>query len=372
MNATTPTTRGNGAAKPPPPQPPRFVHAWQAVQAVLRRCASAGKRLPFGLREVDAALRGGLPMGRLVTVGGAPGCGKTGLAIHCAVRWGASFPTLLMTADEPADHVLVRIGQCLGFDRDTLDARNPASLEALANAMRERAPQLVVLDLADDENDLATTIDRWTDEHDTGTVVLDSIHAAALLVPSDSRRNAVDEVVGQLRAARDAGHAVLAVQELAREAYQGGSRPRRATIASGKESGGLEYGVDVQITLARGRGSDRIAVAFDKNRLGKCEAFDLRFDEAAGTLHDADPGDVDASQSADVARADAAVLAVLREADAPMTTTAIRETSGIGVSAAAVTSALTRLAAAAAIVATPGPRRSVLYAIRPKKRGNSE
>jgi hypothetical protein len=55
-----------------------------------------------------------------------------------------------------------------------------------------------------------------------------------------------------------------------------------------------------------------------------------------------------------------------------MTTTAIRETSGIGVSAAAVTSALTRLAAAAAIVATPGPRRSVLYAIRPKKRGNSE
>mgnify|MGYP002682496804 CR=1 FL=1 len=89
----------------------------------------------------------------------------------------------------------------------------------------------------------------------------------------DRERLAMMNLISDLTA-RDLGgyHAVLAVQELAREAYQGGSRPRRATIASGKESGGLEYGVDVQITLARGRGSDRIAVAYLGIRMPKASA----------------------------------------------------------------------------------------------------
>ena len=128
-----------------------------ALSTLVDRLLPRGPRLQTEIRTLDAAHRGGLLPGRFVVVGGAPGAGKTSLAIDLAVvRWAlAGVRVSVLAADEPATGLLIRVGQILGLRaRVELEAGAPEALGALRSKLAEM-PGLTFVD-ADDGGTVET------------------------------------------------------------------------------------------------------------------------------------------------------------------------------------------------------------------------
>lgn len=130
----------------PPPQPP-----------VL-----AAGRAPFGLAELDTLLHGGLHYGTTTVLAGAPGTGKTTLALHWALHDARpDAPTLLLTFREYAPQLEAK-GAAFGLDVGAALASGalqilrvaPVELDAdqlgaqLVAALERRPARLVIDDLA--------------------------------------------------------------------------------------------------------------------------------------------------------------------------------------------------------------------------------
>lgn len=85
-------------------------------------------RLPW--ESLNVATRGGMPVGRIITLNGGSGSGKTGLGAQLLAffeRQGAFCGHI--AADECREDVLTRYGQHLGFARDLLEADGDAGNE---------------------------------------------------------------------------------------------------------------------------------------------------------------------------------------------------------------------------------------------------
>ncbi|AFL94262.1 ATPase, MinD family 1 [Thermococcus cleftensis] len=73
-------------------------------------------RIPTGIPGLDAMLKGGLIPGRVYLVKGAPGTGKTTLAVHFAIAGVANGENALyVTLEEPAENLKTDM-RLLGFD----------------------------------------------------------------------------------------------------------------------------------------------------------------------------------------------------------------------------------------------------------------
>ncbi|WP_297465538.1 ATPase domain-containing protein [Thermococcus sp.] len=76
----------------------------------------AVERISTGIPGLDAMLHGGLIPGRVYLVKGAPGTGKTTLAVHFAMAGvGRGENILYVTLEEPAENLKVDMGK-LGFN----------------------------------------------------------------------------------------------------------------------------------------------------------------------------------------------------------------------------------------------------------------
>lgn len=129
-----------------------------------------GKRISTGIRGLDLMLRGGLIPGRTYLVKGAPGTGKTTLAVHFAMAGVANGEDVLyVTLEEPADNIradMTKMGFNLNDSRFTLIDATPTSeryvlvedffesfagsmekmTEAIKEKLRERRYTRIVLD----------------------------------------------------------------------------------------------------------------------------------------------------------------------------------------------------------------------------------
>ncbi|ASA77431.1 ATPase domain-containing protein [Thermococcus sp. 5-4] len=117
-----------------------------------------GKRISTGIPGLDVMLRGGLIPGRTYLVKGAPGTGKTTLAMHFAMAGIANGENVLyVTLEEPAENLradMAKMGFRINDSRFTLIDATPTSeryvlvedffesfagsLEKMTNAIREQ------------------------------------------------------------------------------------------------------------------------------------------------------------------------------------------------------------------------------------------
>ena len=314
----------------PAPSPFRTAAEWCAD------LEAAGPRIVTGFATLDAALRGGVPLGRVGIVGGAPGAGKTTLVLDVARRAALSgVPVAVVAADEHAPGLLVRLGQAFGFERDVLEAGDRDVRSELAKAL-DGLPFLLVDPASRDGEPIA--IGEVAEElvrrfGGPGLLAVDSIQTVRPASMGDeSPRGRVDAVVGELkRAACQHGHFVFATTELARGAYRSRNAADRIDdLAAFKESGGIEYGCDFAMVLRSVKDEvDLIDVTIAKNRVGRRPPFRLRLDHARATFAEVpmpdgnDPGaTTDAREERAIAEVEKKIAAALmRAVVAPKTRT---------------------------------------------------
>jgi KaiC/GvpD/RAD55 family RecA-like ATPase len=264
------------------------------LAAKIAALGSAGPRLTTGFATFDAACRGGLPMQRVVVVGGAPGAAKTTTVAQWALRWATQgVPVAFLAADEEAGGILVRWGQACGLSLDDLEAGSAATKAKLTHEL-----DALSLDLVDSEDaSESITIERVSTElaakrgaGHSSVLIVDSIQMAKAIGTEsiDSPRERIDAVVKALkRAAKRDGHLVIVTSELARAAYRGDNEIN--PLAAFKESGSIEYGVGTALVLRTVDGEPSlIDVSIPKNRIGRSadakRPFRMRLDFARATL----------------------------------------------------------------------------------------
>ena len=103
-------------------------------------------RVGSGIEEFDRVLGGGIVAGSLVLLGGDPGIGKSTLLLQvAAARARESQPVLYVSGEESERQIKLR-GDRLGVDGSSLLLYSETALDRILEALRARAPGLVVVD----------------------------------------------------------------------------------------------------------------------------------------------------------------------------------------------------------------------------------
>ncbi|HET7559744.1 MAG TPA: DNA repair protein RadA [Limnochordia bacterium] len=133
---------GKAAAQPGSP-------GWVAASAA-RSLAQMGEapvpRRSVGWDEFDRVLGGGLVAGSVILVGGEPGIGKSTLLLQVAERYSRRHGRVLyVSGEESAEQIHLRAVR-LGGDHKDVFVACENQVEAIAAAIREQKPALVVID----------------------------------------------------------------------------------------------------------------------------------------------------------------------------------------------------------------------------------
>lgn len=272
------------------PSSPAAPLAWRSLAAMARDAARADPpaRLPLGLATLDETTHG-VPVGARVVLVGAPGAGKTALAVQWAHDWArAGARVVYLAADQAPAAVLVRVGEREGFARADLDGVTSAAARRAAwSELAARVDDLSTFALLDGSDD-AATIEAAADlvsgiaTNAPRVLVVDSLQTArcAGADGATTPRERIDASLRALRAAQAAGVLVVVVSEMARGGYRSGDPGQNTSaLASAKESGSVEYAADLLLGLVSVKGEpDLIDVETAKNRLGEKRDFRLKLE----------------------------------------------------------------------------------------------
>ena len=269
----------------------------------LRETGKPVLGLPTGIGRLDGLL-GGLQEG-LTILGGAPGVGKTTLALQLAGAAAASGSPVIYLSFENSPHNLALKAICARGGVNPLDVqRGSADLAKLREGAKDCEP--IAERVALIEGTGALTIPhiralalRAMNRHKSGQclIVLDYLQLMAKS-SSDLRsmatvRERVETLGAQLRelsARLKSPVLALASQNRAEGDYDG--KKGSASLSSLKESGDLEYGADVVLFLtpAKERQAITPARAVDltiaKNRNGDTGRVELIFRPDVATLRE--------------------------------------------------------------------------------------
>jgi KaiC/GvpD/RAD55 family RecA-like ATPase len=269
---------------------------WTPTEAMVGRIGTGGAKLPTGFESLDTATRGGLRMGRLVVIGGAPGAGKTGVAIQLARRFAHMMPVLVLAADEEPEGLLMRFGQMAGIEREALEEDRPGAKSALVAALRASPRPFEVVDASEP----GATIENAAQAlalRGPGLLVVDSLQTAKSAGWALAGDNAIARIDANVAALKDAakrwGHLVLATSELGRGAYRNADNADNVDLLSAfKGSGSIEYAATVLLVLRSIKDAEGVVeCAVPKNRLGGAKpTFTLAHDPLRAQYHEAAQG----------------------------------------------------------------------------------
>jgi RecA/RadA recombinase len=224
--------------------------------AIVRSMAPLGPRMATGIKTLDDAIGGGIPLGNVAIFCGAPGAAKSGLAVWLVHQFDTlGAVCMYLAADEPARGILTRLGQLEGFERADLSAqglRGEETRASFASRVRDRKCQTIVVDPA---HDAARTIEEAHAEllalagDRPRVLVIDSLQRARCLAAdlcSDPRAK-VNAKLDLLREQANGGTLIVLLSEMGRASYD--IDAERNPLSAGKESGAIEYDGDIQINL---------------------------------------------------------------------------------------------------------------------------
>ncbi len=246
-------------------------------------------RLALGYPTHDAAHRDGYTAPRVVIVGGAPGAGKTTLAVNALVRAATvGHPAAMVAADEDVDDILLRVGQLHGLPRSELERAAPWACAQLCRIL-ESLPNLQIFD--GDEVTLEVAFD-WLASAQVdgipGVFVGDSVQTLRTerSKPLEVRARVDDVVQTVKRETRRLKLISLVTSEIGRAFYRSLKELDDLNdLAAFKESGGIEYAAKTALVMRSPSGQGEcFDVGIAKNRGGKKIAFRLQLDEQTTVL----------------------------------------------------------------------------------------
>lgn len=276
-------------------------------------------RVATGLPTLDDNCRGGLPYGFVVSVGGAPGVGKTASVVQWAYTWARQgYDVAFVASDEGPDDILIRLALHEGLDREKLEARDPAEMRELG----ERLVALPTLHLLDAD-------DGWTLERAAAEVVrsrpdarliiiADSVQtlAAASAIEGESPRAGVDRIMQTAKHLARSGVLVVLTSELGRGAYRNQAAVENTqALAAFKESGGIEYASQIAIVMrSLPKGDGVVEVEIPKARGCAKKGFCIEIDGHARVRECNAPSGPDQQQTKtrELAKLEAQAVDVLR------------------------------------------------------------
>lgn len=287
----------------------RIVPAAPASKPSRPRIVTLGERLlqmqdlsdpiATGFPSIDSSTRGGMRVGKFAIIGGAPGAGKTTVlcawANHMALR-GAMVG--ILATDEPAIGLDDRFARTASPEvttdaLETDDDVRRACAELLDGTL---SPNLLLV-----EGHEGWTIETFAEElHERAegrSVVLmfDSLQtlAAHEVRGEMTMRERVTLCTQQLQRVAARRTLVVGTSELARGAYRTNDPTQRTEdLAAFKESGAIEYGVDLALVLRSEKSGSTaehvdINVTVAKNRLRRgagANEFRVRINRASGII----------------------------------------------------------------------------------------
>lgn len=243
------------------------------LEACIDAIAQTGPRLVIGLPTLDAATRGGIPLGRFVAILGGPGSSKTNLATWLGDGWErAGCGVLYVAADEAREAIVTRIGQLDGHNREALEDKDPRARAAFMR--RARGRHIRVIDPFEDRITLEQCEAELVSLADgrPRVLIVDSLQrvpasgAAAL----DTKREQLEYVVGYLDGLAKRGTLVIGISEMSRAGYRTGKRETDiSALAAGAESRAIEFAAHLLVGLKPVRSAAGIVeLEVAKNRLG--------------------------------------------------------------------------------------------------------
>lgn len=163
----------------------------------------------------------------LLVPGGAPGAGKTTLAVQLGHGYAQQgHEVAIVCADEAADGILIRIGQQMGLRREDLENRKAEAVAELV-AHLETLPNLEVIDF----DEVAATLEEVSGalrarrgDGKASILVVDSIQTARVIgmEAAEGPRARVNLIMDVLKGcAKRHGHLVIATLR---------ARPRRLPL----------------------------------------------------------------------------------------------------------------------------------------------
>ena len=228
--------------------------------------------------------------GHVVLLGGAPGAGKTALAMSCVVEALRYTPTLraLVANVEMSPAALLdrQLARLSGIEAEVIrhrrfNAEHPERLDAGLATVESFIDRLAFLEPPFDLENVA----HAADAHAADVIVLDYLQR--ILPPGEvaDPRLRANAVMDMLRQFAGAGCAVLALSAVGRSRDNTGRSTYAAaamSLASYRDSGELEYGADDAFLLAPVDEADRAVVRLShlKCRHGAQRTVELHFDRA--------------------------------------------------------------------------------------------
>lgn len=256
----------------------------------LHAMQTAGPKYATGIEELDKHLRGGIREGEVMVIGGAPGAGKSTLALQIARNFAACGIIVgwLAVDEAPAGLDTRNMQAILGVPRELAEKPDDATMQRALRLMRDLPfwpydADATVEDVVRGIHELPGDGPRC--------LIIDSLQTARTeaSVDFDNPRQRIDELFNYCkRAARhpDFKCILIFTSELARGAYRSKrSADNSDPLASFKESGSVEFGTDVALVLQSVRGeSDLVRAELVKCRPGTKGEFNLRLDFARATF----------------------------------------------------------------------------------------
>jgi KaiC/GvpD/RAD55 family RecA-like ATPase len=256
--------------EPLPPKPTE--RKWKPAAELAMELQALGPGLPTGFHTFDEWTRGGLRARRLVAIAGAPGAGKTLFATQVAHGLhDLGHPVAIYAVDEHRDGVMTRWGQQCGLVREDIEDAHEPTRRALASCFEAGLVDFIDPDEATLDEVGAWLVERARSLEMPGVLVVDSIQTCRIAGGETMEaRQRVDAVVSLLKDLRKAGLLVLATSEVGRGWYRGGEKVD--PLAAFKESGGIEYALDVGVVLESVKGEvGKVDVWIPKSRLGRAD-----------------------------------------------------------------------------------------------------
>lgn len=243
--------------------------------------------------------------GLVLLLGGAPGAGKTALAMQWAVdamRVDTSLRVLVANVETSPSVLLDRqLARLSGIPLDVIRNRQLGEqhgerLEAAFDAIELVADRLAFLDMPFSLPNVAATADAT----DSRLLVID--YAQRFASDTENKRHEVNNLMTYLRRFADAGCGLLVLAAVGRTKDSKGRSSYDADglgLASFRESSELEFGCDSAFMLSPDKDGGRLLRCL-KNRHGEPADVGLRFDGALQRFESANVWNPDGFDVADL------------------------------------------------------------------------